>query len=93
VLNVTLKRKLKQNKKTDTHIIDQKINFMSGVLFCNIIGYAALIASFIVPRFKFKDDRSKYAIGLTLASFSSTELFTAGAFFDISVISNQVIKV
>jgi hypothetical protein len=43
---------------------------MSGVLFCNIIGYAALIASFIVPRFKFKDDRAKYAIGLTLASFS-----------------------
>jgi hypothetical protein len=30
---------------------------------------------------------------VTLASFSSTELFTAGAFFDISVISNQVIKV
>jgi hypothetical protein len=43
---------------------------MSGILFCNIIGYAALIASFIVPRFKFKDDRAKYAIGLTLASFS-----------------------
>jgi hypothetical protein len=43
---------------------------MSGFLFCNIIGYAALIASFIVPRFKFKDDRAKYAIGLTLASFS-----------------------
>ena len=43
---------------------------MSGILFCNIIGYAALIASFIVPRFKFKDDRAKYAIGLTLSSFS-----------------------
>jgi hypothetical protein len=43
---------------------------MSGVLFCNIIGYAALIASFIVPRFKFKDDRFKYAIGMALASFS-----------------------
>jgi len=43
---------------------------MSGVLFCNIIGYAALIASFILPRFKFKDDRFKYAIGMSLASFS-----------------------
>ena len=43
---------------------------MSGVLFCHIIGYAALIASFILPQFKFKDDRAKYAIGLTLASFS-----------------------
>jgi hypothetical protein len=29
---------------------------------------------------------------VTLASFSSTELFKSGAFFDISVISNQVIK-
>mgnify|MGYP003632212750 FL=1 len=29
---------------------------------------------------------------VTLASFSSTELFKPGAFFDISVISNQVIK-
>ena len=29
---------------------------------------------------------------VTLASFSSTELFKYGAFFDISVISNQVIK-
>ena len=43
---------------------------MSGVLFCYIIGYATLIASFIVPRFNFKDDRSKYAIGLILSSFS-----------------------
>ena len=29
---------------------------------------------------------------VTLASFSSTELFKSEAFFDISVISNQVIK-
>jgi len=29
---------------------------------------------------------------VTLASFSSTELFKSGAFFDISVISNQLIK-
>ena len=29
---------------------------------------------------------------VTLASFSSTELFMPGAFFDISVTSNQVIN-
>jgi hypothetical protein len=29
---------------------------------------------------------------VTLASFSSTELFKPGAFFDISVTSNQVIN-
>ncbi len=29
---------------------------------------------------------------VTLASFSSTELFKSGAFFNTSVISNQVIK-
>lgn len=43
---------------------------MSGILFCNILGYAALIASFIVPRFKFKDNRDKYFWGAILASFS-----------------------
>ncbi len=43
---------------------------MSGVLFCNVLGWTSLIASWGIHYIKFKDNRFKYAIGMALASFS-----------------------
>ena len=49
---------------------------MSGVLFCNILGWTSLIASWGIQYFKFEDNRVKYIWGAVLSSFS-VGVFTA----------------
>ena len=43
---------------------------MSAHMLCNIIGWTSLIASWIIPKFKFKDEKDKYFWGAILSSFS-----------------------